>query len=425
MIAKLLYIELQAIAPQSLPHPGGFFYAQKAKGTKMTKKFGLTKKGLVIPRYADFLEMMIESYEADTGVKVNREPGDALYSLFVVYARQDDEEMQMLQAVYDQQDPNNAEGVQLDNLCNISGIRRHRASTSTAGLELTGDPGVTVPDGKRIEDANGLWWLVMDAKPFDATGKATAYAIATEMGPHGPTDLNAKVHIVNPVFGWSDVKFTSISRGRYQETDPELRRRRELSMQIRGTGSCKAIRARLLALPFIKAAVVLENDTNYPKTVGGIPNVPPHSVVPVIYSDETDGKLIGSDRIKNVARILYEHVVAGVKCYGIDQSGTVIGEDGGTKLIQWTYAENVPVTVEVQVTGVNPATVVDEIKASVRLYLETVQVGDPVRRLPIVVAAGKIAGITDVTVLLNGVDADISVSETQVGIVFDGDISVT
>lgn len=389
------------------------------------KKFGLTKKGLVIPRYADLLEMAIESYESETGVKVNREPGDALYSFFVASARQYADQAETLQAIYDQQDPDNAEGVQLDALCSISGIRRHRAANSTATLELTGDPGITVPDGKRIMDSNRLWWLVMDATPFGPDGKATANALATEVGPHGPADLNDPVQIVNPVFGWDSVRFTSISRGRYQESDSDLRRRRVQSLQIRGTGSCKAIRARLLALPFIKAAVVLENDTPYPKTVGGIPNVPPHSVVPVIYSDETDGKLIGSDRIKNVARVLYEHVVAGVNCYGIDQSGTVIGEDGGTKVIQWTYAENVPVTVEVQITGVNPVIVADEIKASVRLYLDTVQVGDPVRRLPIVVAAGKIAGITDVTVLLNGVDADISVSETQVGIVLDSDISVT
>lgn len=398
--------------------------SERTKDVEMTKQFGLTKKGLVIPRYADFLEMMIESYEADTGVKVNREPGDALYSFFVVCARQDDEQMQMMQAIYDQQDPDNAEGVQIDALCSISGIRRHRASFSTATLELTGDPGVTVPDGKRVVDQNEMWWVVMDAQKFGPDGKATANAIAAENGPHGP-DPGFVAPILNPVYGWQSAKFTSISRGRYQEEDSDLRRRRVQSLQIRGTGSCKAIRARLLALPFIKAAVVLENDTPYPKTVGGIPNVPPHSVVPVIYSDETDGKLIGIDRIKHVARVLYEHVVAGVKCYGTDQSGTIIGEDGGTKLIEWTYAENVPVTVEVQVTGVNPAIVADEIEASVKLYMETVQVGEPVRRLPIIVAAGKIAGITDVTVLLNGVDADVSVSETQVGIVFDGDISIT
>lgn len=385
---------------------------------EIKKGFGLTDKGLKIPRYADFLELGIASYEAETGCKINREPGDALYSMLVVSARQYAETAATIQAVYDGQDPDNAVGVQLDALCSISGIRRHRKSISTATLELTGDPGVTVPDGKRIEDANGLWWIVKDAAKFGPNGKATANAVASEPGPHGPTDLNAKVHIVNPVYGWQDVKFTSISRGRYQESDSDLRRRRVQSLQIRGTGSCKAIRARLLALPFIKAAVVLENDTRYPKTVGGIPNVPANSVVPVIYSDDADGKLTDIERIKQVARVLYEHVVAGVKCYGTDQSGTIIGEDGGEKKIQWTYAENVPVTIEVQVTGVNPASITGEVEKNVKAYMDTVQVGDPVRRLPIIVAVGKIAGITDVTVLLNGVDADVTVTEVQTGRLF-------
>ncbi len=394
---------------------------------KTKKKFGLTKKGLRIPRYADLLEMGIASYEAETGVKVNREPGDAIYSFLVASARQYAEQAETLQAIYDQQDPNNAQGVQLDNLCNISGIRRHRASTSTATLELTGDPGIVVPDGKRIMDSNRLWWIVMDATPFDASGKATANALATETGPHGPADLNDPVQIVNPVFGWSGVRFTSISRGRNRETDADLRRRREQSMQIRGSGSCKAIRARLLALPSIKAAVVLENDTPYPKTVAGIPNVPPHSVVPVIYADRPNGRFEWAndpEEIKATARVLYEHVVAGVKCFGIDQSGTVIGEDGGRKLIEWTYAQDVMITVEVQVTGVDAASIQPEVKKVVDDYFETIQVGDPVRRLPILVAVGGIQGVTDVKVLLNGLDADVITSEVEVGVI-NGDVVVS
>lgn len=391
----------------------------RAKDIEMAKKFGLTKKGLVIPRYADLLEMAIESYESETGVKVNREPGDALYSFFVASARQYADQAETLQAIYDQQDPNNAQGVQLDNLCNISGIRRHRASTSTATLELTGDPGIVVPDGKRIMDSNRLWWIVMDATPFDASGKATANALATETGPHGPADLNDPVQIVNPVFGWSGVRFTSISRGRNRETDSELRRRREQSMQIRGSGSCKAIRARLLALPSIKAAVVLENDTPYPKTVAGIPNVPPHSVVPVIYADRDGGRFEWAndpEEIKETARVLYEHVVAGVKCFGIDQSGTVIGEDGGRKLIEWTYAQHIQITVSVQITGVPAASIQSEVQTVVDSYFDKLLVGDPIRRLPILAGVANIAGVTDVKVLFNGLDADVIPSEIEVGL---------
>src|SRR5690554_387245 len=101
-----------------------------ARINEIKSKFGLKKDGLKLPRYADLLEVAIARYEADTGCKVVREPGDALYTIFTTAARQYADQVETIQAIYDQQDPNNAVGVQLDALCNISGIRRHRSSQS-------------------------------------------------------------------------------------------------------------------------------------------------------------------------------------------------------------------------------------------------------------------------------------------------------
>lgn len=382
---------------------------------KTVAKFGLTDKGLRIPRYADFLEMMIESYEAETGVRVNREAGDALYSIFVVLARQAGDVGELMQAVYDHQDPDNATGVQLDALCSISGIRRHRKQQSLAVLRLTGDPGVQVPNGKRVADSRGVWWTVMEADPFDSEGNARAAAVAEEYGPIKPA-VGERAAIVNPVYGWADATFETVTPGRFDETDSELRRRRVQSLQIRGRGSCKAIRAHLLAHSFIKAAVVLENDTPHPKTVGGIPAVPPHSVVPVIVgADNEDGTITDPEQIRTIARTLYSNVVAGVQCYGTDQTGTITGEDGNQKTIAWSYAVQVPIDVVITVSGIDAAAVEPEITALVDQYFKTVQVGDPVRRLPILVAVGGVGGVVGVDVELSGAAADVFVTDTQSG----------
>lgn len=375
------------------------------------KKFGLTDKGLRLPRYADYLEIMIESYEAEVGVKVNREPGDALFSIFVVCAKLSAESTEILQAVYDQQDPNNATGIQLDNLCNVSGIRRHKATFSRAVVDITGDPGVTVPDGKRIEDSGRNWWMILNAEPFDGAGNATAFAVAAERGPIAPAE-GSSAHIVNPVFGWASVKFKTVEAGRHIETDSELRLRRALSLRVRASGSCAGIRARLLELPFIKAAVVLENDTGTVRDVEGILAVPPHSVIPIICTTEPDGKTTG-EQTAQVARMLYRSVVAGIQIHGIDHTGTITAEDGGQKVIKWTYAPAVPVDVVVTVSGIDVAKVQDEITKAVTDYFDGLQVGDAARRLRVMIAAGSVAGVVDVEVTLNGAASDVVVSLVQ------------
>lgn len=377
----------------------------------MNATFGLTPTGLRLPRYADLLEVMVTSYEAETGCKINREPADALYSIFTVSAKMAAETVEILQAIYDQQDPSNATGVQLDSICSMSGIRRHRASFSSAVLDITGDPGVTVPDGKRIEDSGGNWWMVLTAEPFDAAGKATAFAVAAERGPIAPAE-GSTAHIVNPVFGWASVAFKTVEAGRLKETDSELRGRRLLSLQVRASGSCAGIRGRLLELPFIAAAVVLENDTPQPKDVEGIAAVPPHSVVPVIITTETDGKAT-SEQAAKIARVLFNSVVSGVRIYGTDHTGTITGESGGQKEIAWTYAAAVPVDVVVTVSGIDAGEVRDAITAAIKGYFEGLQVGDAARRLRVMIAAGSVAGVVDVDVTLNGAAADVVVSRVQ------------
>lgn len=381
--------------------------------------FGLHSEGLVLPRYADLLEIMLGSYEAETGVRVNREPGDVLYSIFVVLARQDDSQMELLQAIFDQQDPDNAVGVQLDLLSSVSGIRRKVAAPSSARMAIFGTPGTLIPEGKRVEDNNGVWWRLTTSTTIPGSGAAEAEAEAEIVGPNIPA-VNVDVEIVNPVAGWDSAQFLTVAPGRLRELDADLRRRRVQSMQIRGTASVKAIRARLLALPTILAAVVVENDSPNVRTVEGIPSVPPHSVVPVIYAG---GGVLTPDAAGDVARVLYEHVAAGIRCYGTDHSGTVVGEDGGTKEIAWSYAAEIPVHVEVRVSGVSPGSVEAEVRRRVSQYMETVQVGDALRRLPIVVTVGGIEGVTGVEVYLNAAPSDVVVTKTQVA-VLDGVVAV-
>lgn len=374
--------------------------------------YGLTDKGLNVPTYQDVLDQMIASYEADTGTTVDRSPDSALFQIFAVHAARYEEQWEGLQAIYDGQDPDTATGHQLDRICAITGIRRIPAAYSTVELLLTGDPGVTVPAGKWAEDTNRQRWQLTEDATFDAGGEATVTARADKTGPI-TAEAGTVTIIVTPVAGWTDVTNpAAASKGRDQETDAELRQRRQLSLQVLGRGSLKAIRAKLLELDFIDAAVVLENDTPVDQVIDGIGTVPPHSVVPVIYSEQPPD----AQKRREIAKVLYSNVVAGVRCYGIDVDATVIADDGIPKQIGWSYATNVDVSVTVQVDGVDPSSVEEEIQTEVQDYFGSLAVGDAVRRLAILGRVATIDGIEAAEVLLNGSSADVEMSEIQVAI---------
>lgn len=82
---------------------------------------------------------------------------------------------------------------------------------------------------------------------------------------YGPiaTPLGSLTQIMTPISGWNAItNLIAGVTGRNQETDAELRLRRELSFRIGGTATVEAIRARLLQdVPGVESVRIIENIT--------------------------------------------------------------------------------------------------------------------------------------------------------------------
>lgn len=82
---------------------------------------------------------------------------------------------------------------------------------------------------------------------------------------YGPiaAPVGSLIEIMTPVSGWTNItNFKAGVTGRNQETDSELRLRRELSIRIAGTATVEAIRARLLQeVPGVSSVTIIENIT--------------------------------------------------------------------------------------------------------------------------------------------------------------------
>lgn len=377
------------------------------------KQFGLTKQGLRLPRAADFLEHMISHYEAETGETVIRDRDCAFYMSFVTVAEALGKESEGLGAVHDSKDPEVATGFALDVLCQMVGVKRHLAKPSTVELELSGDPGVVVPTKRQVQDVNRKRWTTVEEVTIGDDGTVRVMAVANETGPiHAEANTITIMH--TPVAGWLAVTNPAAATpGRDRETDEQLRTRRQLSLMLRRGSSRSGIRGRLLALDFIHSAQVFDNPTPVTKTVAGV-EAPPHSVVAYIYSDEGEaGELLRAESKRQVAEVLLNSMAAGVVSAGNDESFNVTTIDGQNTVIRWSYAETVPVAVEVSITGMAADSLEQEVQESVTRYLEQLLVGQDVLHLQVLSAVAQVDGVTRATVMLNGSSDDVKVAEWQ------------
>ncbi len=110
------------------------------------QNWGLTDKGLVIPRMADLIETIVQDYEAQTGLDVQRDPDDVVYLLCSIMGARLGEAWETLQALYDARDPSTATGFALDSIAALVGLTRLPATASEVDLTLTlRSPSNTMP----------------------------------------------------------------------------------------------------------------------------------------------------------------------------------------------------------------------------------------------------------------------------------------
>lgn len=388
----------------------------------MSNDWGLTDKGLNLPRTADFLRMIREGYEARTGLNIDWEHDTALGTLTAIFAEQLGHLAGVLMAIQDSKDPEKATGHSLDALCNLVGITREPARSSTVTLRLEGHTGTTVPAGKIAEDNNGQRWVLTEEVTLEEDEEADEEASAeveAEADETGPIDAQAGAidSIVTPVAGWKSVTNPEKpTMGADRESDAALRRRRRRSLQIVGGSSRGAIRAALLDVEGVASAEVFDNPKSEPRTVTNF-EAPPHSVIPYVMGTEPDGSLANEQIKIDVATVLMDRVVAGVVTAGVDEEMTAVTVDGTKTPVRWSTPELVEVDVEIVVEGVDPEVVEDEVRDRVDDYFDELLVGEDVRRLPILVEIARVEGVTAAEVKLardgSPEDADVSIESWE------------
>lgn len=372
----------------------------------------LTDAGFEPTSANEYLKTARESFETEVGFAVDWSRDQVLGNLAVIMAGLLGDTSEVAKAIHDQFDPNNATGVQLDNLCSIVGVYRKPPTFSTVTLTITGTNGTGLSPGDLIAEGGGAddsaRWIL--GETVTIAGGSVDAVFTAEVSGEIQAAIGQVTDIVTPVAGVAAVtNAAAADPGEARESDDELRLRRSKSLQLLGSASLRAIRGAVLELDFVTACAVVENTSSAVATVEGI-SMAPHSVsVVVLPTALTD------EQKATVAETIYDQVAAGIETVGTSVSTTVIGADGVEKPVNFNYAADLAVVVVVATTPESGFVAADyeaDIQAIIADRFDDILNGDDLTDFDVFGWINDVEGLKRATVTLNGVNTvDATVAE--------------
>jgi len=382
--------------------------------------FGLTGKGLRRKRYVDVLYTMEERAKELFGENVNLTERSPLGLFLRVIAWSIGAVWQVVEDVYNSAFVDTAEGINLDRVALYIGVVRRPAVRATGVVTFAGDNTIVIEEGFLIETEDGVQFRTTEEVVIEA-GSADAMVKAEEPGTVGNVPANTITEIVNPLEGLTSVtNATGTEGGRNKETDAELRQRYIDSVAKGGASTIDSIKASLLDLDAVRAALVIENHTMITDGDGR----PPKSFESYVLAPNT------IETKEAVSQIILESKAAGIEAYGTESE--VVEDDAGqTHTIGFTFATEVVIEVDITVTPGEkyPEDGDTKIITEIIRYIGGIDVdggvyagltmGEDVIYTQVIKACYRVPGVEDVDVTINKVGvaagtANIAIALTEV-----------
>jgi hypothetical protein len=237
--------------------------------------------GLVIDRLADIKTQIQDNLRSVFGDGVNLSETSPFGVLVGIMSERYFLLYELLEAVYQASFVNTAYGIYLDELVALNGITRDAATASTVDLTFTrsngtNDGDVAIPVGTQVTDPNSpsvIWVTDTEGTILDGVDTGVVGATANETGPLGALAgvLTNMISVPNNVASVTNVFDATL--GRNEETDSELKLRRETQLGRSGTATEPGIRGALVDMDEVITATLILNDSDITDGDGR----PPHS----------------------------------------------------------------------------------------------------------------------------------------------------
>jgi uncharacterized phage protein gp47/JayE len=297
---------------------------------------------------------------------------------------------EVMQALYSAWDPDANEGAIQTQIAALSGTPRRGATHSTVTATVNLDAGITLAAGAvaSVDGAPDRRFVTIE----DATNPGGApddIAVEMEAEDTGPVVASAGTltEIETPTSGWNSItNAADATLGEDEETDEDLRVRREIELRRAGAAAVDAIRADVSAVEDVINVTVFENTTDALDEDG----VPAHAIEVVVLGGDDD----------EIAQAIWDSRAGGIKAHGGD-SGTATDVDGEEHTIKFSRPTEVPIHVNVEVTidDSYPADGDTQIKEALAAWSQDLEVGADVVWSALFAIVFGISGVVDLTTL--------------------------
>ena len=320
--------------------------------------------GYTIDRYVDIVDALETDLKAAFGDNIKTDVRSAFGQLIAIFSEATADVNESIEGIVSAYNPQAASGAFLSYLALLNGITRNEAEYSTVTLQCTANAaGCTIPAGSLVSDpAIGEQFATDSALVVAPSSTGNVSATAVNSGPTSAV-VGTLTQIDSPIYGWESVTNTvDATEGQDEETDTELRIRRQRAAERTGTANIAAIYTAIADIDSVEQVSVLDHSIDS--------SVPPLHIWAIV--------LGGTDN--EIAEALFNVVSAGTGYVG---DTTVAYSDpitGGTYDITFERPDDISIYIEVDVTADDdyPATGDDDIKDAIVAYFDDFKIGQDV-----------------------------------------------
>jgi len=230
--------------------------------------------GLTIQTYAEIFAQIEADYKAIYGPDIDTAPNSPDGQRIGIEAKARLDLQTFALDLYNQFDPDFSAGEMLDKIIKLSGLARGVATRSQVDVDVVTDRGLTLPTGYTVRDTNGQEWVTDSPVVIAAAGTTAVTLFAKDFGAiaAAPGTITEPADVVLGVTSVTNP--LAAVAGRDEETDPELRLRRNRSLVSPKTSSRAGMFTALGNLEAVTDLVVYENDTDTTDALG----IPAHTL---------------------------------------------------------------------------------------------------------------------------------------------------
>jgi uncharacterized phage protein gp47/JayE len=323
----------------------------------------------------------------------------------------------------------------------------HQISTTVSDMTFTNASGATIDITSPLNELPAMEvgdrFEISDHSDADNNGEYVVDTVNTSTNDYSCTMYNGTpdnntaesatiltendlLIITTPVNGLDRITIKADSdAGEDEETDSDLRFRREQSLAIAGASTVEAIRAEMLKVDGVDSCTVFENPTSVTDSLG----LPPKSIEVLVYS-ETAPAYAAQDVVDEILL----RKPAGTETYG-GQSGTATDSAGNSYTIYYSEPTTVRTYVTLTLAAATDGTYVgdSEVETGIADWAtRNLRVGQSVYASSIINVVADMDGVTSVDISTVKVDdhsspdaTDLILTARQLGTIASVDVTVT